>query len=111
MIVALLKQSLSLELYNDAYEISRIFINDLMNQGYLPVFDALFENLKGDTSMYEIKLTIIERLIPTMSKDQTEVFMKLIESVLGESSDNSIFQNNLNPLRLGLQLYKTIDDV
>jgi len=98
-------------MYNEAYEISRIFINDLINEDYLPIFDPIFEKLKTDTTMYEIKITIIERLIPSMSNTQAEIFMKIIDDILDEPAENSIFRNNINPLRLGLQLYHTISEV
>ena len=111
IVVALLRQALVLEMYTDAYEIATIFINDLIKVEYLPIFDTLFEYLKADTSMFEIKITIIEKLIPAMTNAQAESFMKIIEHSLEETSENSVFRNNLNPLRLGVQLYKIVEDV
>jgi len=38
-------------------------------------------------------------------------FMKIVEEVLHEPASNSIFRNNLNPLRMGLMLYKLVTEV
>jgi hypothetical protein len=37
--------------------------------------------------------------------------MKTFEEVLAEPAENSIFRQNINPLRVGLTLYKLIDDI
>jgi hypothetical protein len=37
--------------------------------------------------------------------------MKVVEIVLQNSADISIFKMNTNPLRVGLVLYKYIDDM
>jgi len=37
--------------------------------------------------------------------------MKIIEQILNEPAKNSIFRNNINPLRVGLMLYKILDEV
>ena len=37
--------------------------------------------------------------------------MKIFEEMLAEPSENSIFVTNLNPIRTGLILYKTIDEM
>ena len=46
LLTSILNQSLHLEMYNITYEISRMFINDFIKQGYLPVFDPLLHHLK-----------------------------------------------------------------
>jgi len=75
------------------------------------MFDTLFEQLRVDPSKYEIKIALIERLMPLMNKNQAETFMKIIENVISLPADKSIFKHNINPLRLSLLLYKTINDV
>ena len=79
-----------------------MFINDLIKSGFLPVFEPLFYKLKHDTGMYEIKLTLVTRLLPAMSSDQIEQLMKIFEEVLTQPPENSIFRNNINPLRIAL---------
>ena len=37
--------------------------------------------------------------------------MKVFEEVIGNDANASIFRANINPLRLGLQLYKLIDEI
>ena len=46
-----------------------------------------------------------------MKKHQAEKIMKVFEEVLSEPAENSIFRQNINPLRVGLTLYKLIDDI
>jgi len=46
-----------------------------------------------------------------MKKHQAEKQMKVFEEVLSEPAENSIFRQNINPLRVGLTLYKLIDDI
>jgi hypothetical protein len=47
--------------------------------------------------------------IPIMNKKIAIYFLKTIELVLKYDSNNSIFTNNINPLRVALMLYRTID--
>ena len=37
--------------------------------------------------------------------------MKIFEEILSEPAENSIFRQNINPLRVGLTLFKLIDDI
>jgi len=37
--------------------------------------------------------------------------MKLMEQMLNEPASNSIFRNNINPLRVGLILYRVLEEV
>jgi len=49
--------------------------------------------------------------MPLMTRLIAAKFMKIIEGVLNEPASNSIFKNNLNPLRVGLMLYRTLVEV
>ena len=46
-----------------------------------------------------------------MKNHEADNFMKTFDDVLDYPADRSIFRNNINPLRIGLMLYKTIDDI
>ena len=61
--------------------------------------------------MYEIKIILIQRLMPFMNKYQAVNFMKILEVALENKAQNSIFIHNVNPIRMGLNLYKLIDDL
>ena len=37
--------------------------------------------------------------------------MKKLQTILDSPVDDNIFKNNVNPLRVGLSLFKTIEDV
>ena len=49
--------------------------------------------------------------MPVITKKQAYAAMKVFEEVIGNDANASIFRANINPLRLGLQLYKLIDDI
>jgi hypothetical protein len=78
---------------------------------YLGCFDVLGDHFKNDLSKYEVKIALLQRLKPFMKKPQAEKIMKIFEEVLSEPAENSIFRQNINPLRVGLTLYKLIDDI
>jgi len=58
-----------------------------------------------------MKLALVEKLMPVITKNQAFQLMKVLEEVIGNDASASIFRANINPLRLGLQLYKLIDDI
>jgi hypothetical protein len=72
---------------------------------------VLGDHFKNDLSKYEVKIALLQRLKPFMKKQQAEKMMKIFEEVLSEPAENSIFRQNINPLRVGLTLYKLIDDI
>mmetsp|Transcript_27175 Transcript_27175/g.41345 ORF Transcript_27175/g.41345 Transcript_27175/m.41345 type:complete len:374 (-) Transcript_27175:1536-2657(-) len=86
-------------------------MSDLLKAKYLPIFDRLFQQFTDDTSRYESKLVLLLKSLPLMNKLVASRFMKLMEQVLGEPASNSIFRNNINPLRVGLILYRVLSDV
>ena len=54
-------------MFDITFEISIVFLNDLLRQKFVPFFEHLLIQLKQDTSKYEIKLTLIERFMPVMT--------------------------------------------
>jgi hypothetical protein len=40
--------------------------------------------------------------MPLMTNKMAHQFLQIIEEVLGENPQNSIFKNNTNPVRIGL---------
>lgn len=86
-------------------------MSDLLKAKYLPIFETLFQHFADDTTRYEAKLAVMLNLMPLMNKTVAAKFMKTIEGVLNEPASNSIFKNNINPLRVGLLLYRVIAEV
>ncbi len=86
-------------------------MSDFLKHRQLPIFDILFQHFKDDFTRYEAKLGLLIGMNPLMNKNLATTFMKIIETVLNESANNSIFRNNINPLRVGLMLYRVIDEV
>ena len=50
-------------------------------------------------------------LLPLVDKKQCEKLLNIIMDVLDESADNCVYKNNINPLKIGLMIYKMIDDI
>lgn len=46
-----------------------------------------------------------------MSRKQGFKLLKILEEVVDEPYENSIFYRNINPIRVGLMLYKLITDL
>jgi hypothetical protein len=62
-------------------------------------------------SKYEVKIALVQRLKPFMKKYQAVAFMEIFDVVLKKPASESIFKQNINPLRVGLTMYKLIDDI
>jgi hypothetical protein len=62
-------------------------------------------------SKYEVKIALVQKLKPFMKKHQAETLMEIFDVVLKKPANESIFKQNINPLRVGLTMYKLIDDI
>lgn len=71
----------------------------------------LLSQMKNNMLLYEIKLTLLQKLMPLMKTQEANNLMKTFDEVLDYPADQSIFRMNINPLRVGLLLYKTISDI
>jgi hypothetical protein len=49
--------------------------------------------------------------MPLMNRQIAGRFMKTMEGVVSEPAANHILKKNLNPLRVGLILYRVLDEV
>ena len=107
-LVELMNQSISMKRYNVAYEVTKRFLSDLLKSKHLPIFDTLFNHLMEDTSRYEAKIVLIINCLPLMNRTVATRLMKLFEIVLEEPASNSILKNNINPLRVGLLIYRVL---
>ena len=98
--------------YDISYEIIVSFYQTLEQVAYLHVFEVLTSHFKTDLSRYEVKLILLQKLIPLMKKSQADAIMKVFETVLEETPpEESLFKMNINPVRVGLSFYKTVDDI
>ena len=98
-------------MYDIAYEVTKRFMSDLLKATSLPIFDQLFMHFNDDMTRYEAKLTIMLNCMPLMNRSLAARFMKIIEEVISNSAQESIFKHNINPMRVGLILYRVIDEV
>ena len=86
-------------------------MDDLRSYQYLPIIDNFIEDFKRDTIKSEIRLALFEKLTPVIKKSQANRFVQILQDTIGNDANDSIFKNNINPLRLGLMLIKTINDI
>ena len=73
----------------------------------LPIFDVLFNSME-DTKRYEAKVAVALLAQPLMNRRLAFKLMKILLTVLEEPATNSVLRNNINPLRVGLMLYRLI---
>ena len=97
--------------YEVAYEISKRFMSDLIKATHLNIFEQLFMQFQNDFSRYEAKIAIMLNLYPMMNLRNATHFMKIIEEVIQNKPNESIFMKNINPMRVGLMLYRLVDQV
>jgi hypothetical protein len=98
-------------MYDIAYGVTKRFMSDLLKATSLPIFDQLFIHLNDDMTRYESKLFIILNCMPLMNRQLAARFMKIIEEVISNSAQDSIFKHNINPMRVGLVLFRVVDEV
>lgn len=104
---------IKMERYSACYEIASYFIEEFVHISTTqqPFIDVLIEQFSSDTGKYEVKIALLSKLLNFMRKRQAIQLTEIVDSILDEPASNSIFKNNLNPIRVGLNLYKLIDDV
>ena len=110
-LVQLINQSVLKKQYDVAYEVVKRFLSDLLKATDLPIFDMLFTQFQEDTTRYEAKIALILKYMPLLNRKQAFRFMKILGEVLDEPAANSVLRNNINPLRVGLMLYRLIETV
>lgn len=111
MIVAMVCEAIEAQYYDIACDVTQSFITDLLQVGQIPIFSTFFEHFRHSTEKYEAKLYLISLLMPLMTNKMAQSWLKIIEEVLGDCPNNSIYKHNINPIRTGLQLYKAITQV
>lgn len=77
----------------------------------MPIFDPLFNNFYEYTTFYEAKVALLLNCMPLMNRKTAARIMKILEEILNEPASNSVLRNNVNPLRVGLMLYRLIDTI
>lgn len=111
LLINLVNQSVEMKKYSITYEVTKRFMSDFLKARDLPIFDILFQHFSDDMTRYEAKLALMINIMPFMNKRLATSFMKIIEEVLNQPASCSIFKSNINPLRVGLMLYRVLDNV
>ena len=50
-------------------------------------------------------------MLPLMMSIQADALMKEFDNIIDKPAEESLFRMNLNPIRVGLSLFKTFDDI
>lgn len=82
MIVAMVCEAIEGKYYDIAVDVAQSFITDLIQVGQMPIFSTFFEHFKTSTDNYEAKLYLISLLMPLMTNQMAQTWLKIIEDVL-----------------------------
>ena len=85
-------------------------MSDLLKAKHFPFFFTIFEKMK-ETSRYEAKIEVLLATIPIMQRQEAFQLMRIIIEIIDEPAQNSFLRNNINPLRVGLMLYRLISEL
>ena len=107
----MLEQAVDLKFYDIAVEFMKEYKSEILKFKNLKVLDRFFEHFETDPTKYEAKIYLLTLLMPSMSRKQAFTILKVLESVIDETYENSVFYRNNNPIRVGLMLYKLLDDL
>ena len=107
ILIELFQYAIEEDKYSIAYKVLKYFMADLLRTKGMNIIDKLIEKLK-DTTRYEAKISLVITAIPLMQQKAAFDLMKVVIEVLDEPASNSFLRNNINPLRVGLMLYRMI---
>ena len=107
----MLEQSIDLQFYDISVEFMKEYKNEILKFKNLKILDRFIKHFENDPTKYEAKIYLLTLLMPSMSKKQAFTLLKVLEGVIDESYENSVFYRNNNPIRVGLMVYKLLDDL
>ena len=107
----MLEQAIDLKYYDIAVEFIKEYKSEILKFKNLKVLDRFFLHFETDPTKYEAKIYLLTLLMPSMSRKQAFTLLKILESVIEEPYEKSVFYRNNNPIRVGLMLYKLLDDL
>ena len=93
--------------YDIAYEVLKRFFSDMLKAKELPIFETLFMQMEN-SKRYEAKIAVALVALPLMKRKMAFKLMKMLLGLLEAPAQDSILRNNINPLRVGLMLYRLI---
>lgn len=82
-------------------------MSDFLKTKNLSIFHHVLDKF-SDTKRYEAKIALIEAMMPLMTRDLAFQMMRILMNVIDYPVSDSVLRNNLNPLRVGLMLYRLI---
>lgn len=85
-------------------------MSDLLKSKANLNFQSLL-NKFSDTMRYEAKIELVLSALHLIKRQEAFDLMKIIIEMLDEPASNSFLRNNINPLRVGLLLYRLIDEI
>jgi hypothetical protein len=81
-----------------------------MKTKQFPFFVTLMEKM-SEVTFYEAKIELILTATPIMTRQEAFNLMRILVMVIDEHAHDSIYRKNIAPVRVGLLLYKLIDEV
>jgi hypothetical protein len=110
LLIEIINYSVANDDYHVTYEIIRVFLSDLLKIKDLPIFAEFFRKMRN-TQRYEAKIETCLAAIPLMKKDDAFRLMRIFIQIVDEPPQNSVLHNNINPLRVGLMLFRLITEI
>ena len=107
----MLNQSIDLQLFDVSCEIALTFIRDMHEMTNFVGLEQLINQFVESRGKYESKIHLVDLLLPAFTQAQCEKFLKQLTIVIKDSGEGSIFLHNMSPFRLGLMLYKLVNDI
>jgi hypothetical protein len=92
-------------------ECCEMFAEEISRLPYLSFFAEILSDMESSVALFEIKLRIMQKILPFLKRKQIEALVDVLSRIIDLPARESIYCNNLNPLRCGLLLYQLFKDL
>lgn len=111
LILELVETSLNMKLYFVTYNAIHLFTDEIQEMKMTNYISIILNHLRRDPAWLEIKLILVHLVIDEMNYQNARAFIQTAKLLIQEGPYESYLKHNLNPIRVALMLYKTIDDI
>ena len=109
IVQAFIKVSVEMKRYEIGCELMIRF--DSLRISSKIIFDILFTHLRDYPDLYDAKIYLIKCMYSIMDDKQAYNLFRILQKILDNQAEKSIFVHNINPVMLGLKLYRLLDDM
>lgn len=109
LMFSMIRMSIQLEFYDVGIDIIKTFFQELILMKSVPIFSNLMDHVR-QTGNYESKICLLKIMIPLMDNKLAQQIVMSLGDTINLPAENSIFTKNINPILVGLQILKLVDD-